>query len=194
MRYRCDKCRLTLPTQSYVIAMTDVPALDEDLDSSTIWTDARSVIEGPEDGGSQSDTNRPSTPTPHRGRTFLIRSISSGDVITLSDGKVMLAQPDGRASHWVCEEANGWLGFRNVVSGKLLGRGLDWGLCCSVTWHKEWERFHVHQQPEGGSVLLMSHWFNKIRPIGMRRENGTERLAMIEIGESDPIGWEFVEV
>lgn len=186
--------------------MALVLAPDADLDNSTIWTattppesvaeglpDNESQAEGLRDDESQAEPARLSTPVPRPGHTFLIRSVSSGEVITLVNGQIVLAHPDGRESHWVCEDVGGWFGFRNVVSGRFLGRNWDWDLCCSAPWGKEWEIFRAHQLPEGGTVLLMTHWWTE-RPVGIKRENGAERLAMIENWQADAAVWEFVEV
>src|SRR2546421_11330502 len=59
---------------------------------------------------------------PWPGSTFIIRSVSSGKVLTLLDGQVVLGLLGGRGSiHWECVETSGWLGFRNLVTGKFLG-------------------------------------------------------------------------
>ena len=40
--------------------------------------------------------------------TFIIRSVSSGHVITLRDGQIVLARPGGRGSiYWACMETKG---------------------------------------------------------------------------------------
>ena len=79
---------------------------------------------------------------PWPGSTFIIRSVSSGHVLTLLDGQVLLAQPGGPGSiYWACVETKGWLGFRNPVSGKFLGHNKYGGLCCSANQHQEWEKF-----------------------------------------------------
>ncbi|KAL1616423.1 hypothetical protein SLS56_011414 [Neofusicoccum ribis] len=173
------------------------PALDTEPDDSTVYT----AITPPEsvaaDVQNDHDCFKPteiSVTIPRPGNTYLIRSASSGEVITLLDGKIILAQPDGRGEcRWVCELDNGWFGFRNIVSGRYLGRDIDWRMCCSVTWLKEWEKFLARERPGGGSVLLMTHWW-VIRPIGMKMENGIKKLAMIENWESDEMIWEFIEV
>src|SRR6266487_2794649 len=44
-----------------------------------------------------------SSSVPWPGSTFIIRSVSSGQVITLLDGQIVLAPPGGRGSiHWAC--------------------------------------------------------------------------------------------
>jgi len=48
-------------------------------------------------------------------------------------------------------------------------------------------------RPEGGYVLLMTH-FERLWQVGIKLEQGVERLAKIGNGESDGIVWEFVQV
>ena len=131
---------------------------------------------------------------PWPGSTYIIRSVSSGHVITLLDGQIVLTQPGGRGSiHWVCVEAKGWLGFRNTVSGKFLGHDRNGRLCCSAERHRGWEYFCDRPRPEGGCVLLMTH-YESLWQVGIKVEQGVEKLAKIENGESDGIGWEFAKV
>ena len=132
-------------------------------------------------------------PWPNSG-TFIIRSVSSGHVITLLDGQITLTQPSGRSStHWVCEETRGWLGFRNFVSWKLLGHDEEGTLRCSARWHRGWEYFCVRMRPEGGCVLLMTH-HDRLWHVGIKVEQGVEKLAKIGDGGSGGMVWEFVKV
>ncbi|KAL2044107.1 hypothetical protein ABVK25_012463 [Lepraria finkii] len=131
---------------------------------------------------------------PWPGSTCIIRSVSSGHVITLLDGQIKLTQPGGRGSiHWVCVETKGWLGFRNTVSGKFLGHDGNGRLRCSADQHRGWEYFCVRPRPEGGCILLMTHYM-RLCQVGIKVEQGVEKLAKIENGESDGIGWEFAKI
>jgi hypothetical protein len=126
--------------------------------------------------------------------TFIIRCVSSGHVITLLDGQIQLTQPGGRGSiHWACTETKGWLGFRNTVSGKFLGHDVKGRLCCLAERHQGWEYFCVRMRPEGGCVLLMTH-YERLWHVGIKEEQGVEKLAKIGDGGSDGIVWEFVKV
>jgi hypothetical protein len=60
-----------------------------------------------------------------RSNDFSIRSVLSGDVITVDDGQVTLSRRgDHGCNEWVCvEDRNEWLGFRNVIAGRYLGYG-----------------------------------------------------------------------
>lgn len=155
---------------------------------------------------------------PWPGSTFIIRSASSGQVLTLLDGQLVLASPGmfilplsksggygvgaqltfcctgGRGSiHWACVQTKGWLGFRNTVSGRFLGHDSKGKLCCSVDRHRSWENFCVRQTPEGGYVLLMTH-FERLWHVGSIVDQGREKLAKIGEKMEDAIIWEFVKV
>ena len=168
-----------------------LPTFGSDLGDSTGYTATtppESVTSGLQDGFGSSGTTQPSSPVPRPGSTYLIKSAMSREVITLFEGQVVLALPDGRASQWRCISDNGWLGFRNVTSGRFLGHDKPWRLCCEQMWHREWERFQVRERGAGG-VLVMKDW-SELLPIGMR----AEKLSMIKNWESQEIIWEFIQV
>ncbi|KAI9748670.1 MAG: hypothetical protein M1835_001738 [Candelina submexicana] len=129
---------------------------------------------------------------PWPGSSFIIRSVESGHVITLLNGHVRLTQPGGHGCvRWECVETEGWLGFRNTVSGKYLGYDAKGRLRCSAEQHKKWEYFCARARPEGGCILLMTHW-EKLWRVGIMVEQGVEKLAKIE--GSDGMMWEFAKV
>ncbi|KAH8588121.1 hypothetical protein B0O99DRAFT_525690, partial [Bisporella sp. PMI_857] len=131
---------------------------------------------------------------PWPGSTFIIRSISSGHVITLLNGEVVLAPPGGRGSiHWACVETKAWLGFQNVASSGFLGHNIHGRLCCVVKHHHGWEYFCARMRPEGDYVLLMTHW-ERLWHVGIYLEHGVEKLAKIKDGGSGGVVWDFVKV
>lgn len=184
--------------------MTLVPAppiADPDDDTSNTYTAATTPPESDATGLHDDYDPIPMTAAqprsslkPQPGRTWLIRAVPSGEVITLHGGRIILSQqPAGRASHWDCVKTGGWLGFRNGVSGAYLGR--DWWLQfrCSAGWHQMWERFDIRERPEGvGSVLLMEHW--GLKRVGVKVDGGVKNLAVIDDWDVDEMVWEFVEV
>ena len=126
--------------------------------------------------------------------TYIIRSVPSGHVLTLHDGQIALSPPGGPGSiHWACVETKGWLGFRNTVSGKLLGHDKEGRLCCLADRHLGWERFCVRMRPQGGCVMLMTHW-EGIWHVGIKVERGVGKLAKIGEGGAGGMTWEFVRV
>lgn len=131
---------------------------------------------------------------PWPGSTFIIRSASSGEVITLLDGGVVLARPGGPGSiHWACIETKGWIGFRNSISGRFLGHDAQGNLRCGADRQQGWENFCVRMKPDGGYVLLMTH-HDRLWNVGVKMQKGVEKLAKVGEKESDGITWEFVKV
>ena len=131
---------------------------------------------------------------PWPGSTFIIRSVSSGHVITLLGGEIVLTQLGGRGSiYWECVETEGWLGFRDIVSGKLLGHDGKGILCCTALRHRGWEHFCVRMRPDGGCVLLMKD-YGRLWHVGIKVEQGVEKLAKIGDGGSEGMVWEFAKV
>ncbi|KAL8975790.1 MAG: hypothetical protein Q9205_008073 [Flavoplaca limonia] len=168
-----------------------------DRDESTIYTVATPPETVPSAPATSWDGHNPEPSSflvPWPGSTFIIRSVSSGHVLTLLDGQIVLTQPGGRGSiHWACVETKGWLGFLNVVSGKFLGYDANWKLCCSAERHSWWEFFCIRMRPEGGCVLLMTH-YERLWQVGIKVEQGVEKLAKMEYGGSDRIVWEFAKI
>ncbi|KAL8769041.1 MAG: hypothetical protein Q9209_004827 [Squamulea sp. 1 TL-2023] len=170
----------------------------DDSTTYTAITPPETVPDVPSDILSDHDSSHGDQPSsflvPWPGSTFIIRSVKSGHVLTLLDGQIVLAQPGGRGSiHWACVETKGWFGFLNVVSGMFLGYDANWKLCCSVERHRWWEFFCVRPRPEGGCVLFTTH-YERLWPVGIKVEQGVEKLAKIEGGGSDGIVWEFAKV
>ena len=90
----------------------------------------------------------------------------------------MLTESNVRDSvYWRCVETKGWLGFQNTVSGKFLGHDAKGKLCCSAERHRSWEYFCVRMRPEG-----------------IKEEEGVEKLAKTGEGGADGIVWEFTRV
>lgn len=73
---------------------------------------------------SADDTSGSRFTIPEPGKIYRVHHPDTKKVIALVEGKVELqqtsAQP-GEGSFWTCVENNGWLGFRNSVSGTYLG-------------------------------------------------------------------------
>lgn len=106
----------------------------------------------------------------------------------------MLASPDSRGSFYQdCIETGGWVGFQDPNSNRFLGHDISGRLCCEAKRHELWECFHARARPEGGYVLLMTHWF-WLRYVGIKVEEGFEKLVKIGDKEGDAIVWEFVKV
>ena len=171
------------------------PIVDPDESTNyTVTTPPETVMSDLLDDDPLSNLRINSSSVPWPGSSFIIRNTSSGHVITLRDGQVMLAPPGGRGSiHWACVDNKGWLGFQSPVSGRFLGHNFHGNLLCSAAQQQGWENFCVRLRPEGGFLLLMTHW-DRLWYVGSYVENGMEKLRKVADKESDGIIWEFVKV
>jgi hypothetical protein len=165
-------------------------------DDSTVWTantppatvmndlpDAEDLFSSPK--------SRSSVPWP--GSTFMIRHAATGHIITLHDGRIQLLPLGSRGSiYWACVETKGWLGFKNTITGCFLGHNFHGNLVCVARKHLGWENFEARLRPEGGYVLLMTH-FERLWHVGVRMDMGTQRLAKLGDGAADGEVWEFVK-
>jgi hypothetical protein len=102
-------------------------------------------------------TNRVEEVTPWAGESFVIREKDTHLTIALVRGKLLACQGvNGYCGYqWDCVEKNGWLGFRNSVSGTYLGRDDDLNLKANVYHHMPWEYFCARRHPEGGYILMV---------------------------------------
>ncbi|KAL9046133.1 MAG: hypothetical protein Q9214_000953 [Letrouitia sp. 1 TL-2023] len=180
--------------------LLDPGLVQNNRDDSTVYSEAATPPESIDTFLGDRDTlngTEPSSPflVPWPGSTFIIRSVSSGKLLTLLDGQLVLAQPGSQGSiHWACIETKGWLGFRNVVSGRLLGHDAKGNLTCSASRQQGWENFCVRMRPEGGCVLLMTH-YERLWHVGIKVEQGQDRLAKVgNEGGNDGIVWEFSKI
>jgi len=131
---------------------------------------------------------------PWPGSTFIIRSAESGRVLTLLDGQLILASPGTRGSiHWECIQTNGWIGFKNTVSGRFLGHDKVGRLRCISSAHEWWEYFCPRSTPDGGYVLMMTN-YSKLWHVGSRVDDGKLVLAKISEKSEDAMIWEFTKV
>lgn len=132
---------------------------------------------------------------PQAGKIFIIRDHKTGRVLTLLDGDVSLQSPGtpGSAYHWMCEEINGWLGFKNMASGTYLGRNFYDNIYARATQHRYWENFCVRMHPNGGYVLVMTH-YAKLWPLQQKNEGNMQKLFKVDAPIKDGNVWVFVEV
>ena len=136
---------------------------------------------------------------PWPGSTYIISHSTTSNVLTLASGKVTMTPPGGPPSssgsiHWECVENNGWVGFRNRVSGRYLGYDKGGSLICGAGQAKEWEQFCVRAHPDGGYVLLMTHW-HELKPVGV-----IDGKKVVKLGQHHKVKveegtvWKFVKV
>lgn len=127
---------------------------------------------------------------PWAGETFIIRNRVHGQIITLKDGNLRLeANVSGiGGSHWVCVETDGWLGFRNCVSGTYIGHNGHRSFHAKATLHKNFEFFCAKRHPDGGYLLLTIHG-----SIFWKMDIGEDGNELVETGNEGTV-WEFIKV
>ncbi|KAI1810318.1 hypothetical protein GGS20DRAFT_568180 [Poronia punctata] len=93
---------------------------------------------------------------PEHHKMYMIRDISTKMAITLEWGKITLVTKPGHAGgwQWCCESNKGWLGFREVVSGKFMGRDKDDCLATNP-WMSQYDSFVLRACEAGGYNLYI---------------------------------------
>ncbi|KAF1919254.1 hypothetical protein BDU57DRAFT_135172 [Ampelomyces quisqualis] len=134
---------------------------------------------------------------PWPGRTFIIRSQTTAQVITFLDGEVILDKPGGLGTYrWKCVETEGWMGFKDPASAQYLGFQEHGLLFCRVPHHRRNEYMCTRMRPEGGCVLLVSYG-DSLCPVGVfAEETGNRVKPKIKVmdWDSEGIVWDFIEV
>jgi hypothetical protein len=128
---------------------------------------------------------------------ILIRSATTDHLLTLLDGSVTLAPPDTNgATIWHVVESQGWMGFRNGVTGKFLCHyQANPMLHCSAEQQDSLRHFTITPVSggNGGHILQMADWWT-LRPVVVSEEGGVKRLGRTGDRLTDGEVWEFVDV
>jgi len=130
---------------------------------------------------------------PEPGGIFIIRKRGYGKIFTLEDGNLQLKSSISEVGgcHWVCVEKDGWLGFRNCISGTYIGHDGRGKFYAKATRHKDYESFCVRKHPDGDYLLLTRHW-SKLWKMDIKRNgDGLNELVETETGGTT---WQFVKV
>lgn len=122
---------------------------------------------------------------------FIIRNRETCKTITLLDGKLQLCEELTLQGgfHWLCVEKDGWLGFRNCVSGTYMGHDGDnkKRFVARVTHHRDHEYFCVRPNAKrGGYELLMRHG-QKLWKMAVADDGKT----LIEVTQGEGATWDF---
>lgn len=125
---------------------------------------------------------------PWPGNTFVIYNKETGLSITVVGGKLQVSPEFTLRGgyHWDCVEKNGWLGFRNCVSGRFIGHDSKGNFIANVSHHQGHEYFCARRHPEGGYILLMRHGDNMVKMA-----IGNDGKSLIET-KNEGTRWEFI--
>ncbi|RYP46424.1 hypothetical protein DL769_011397 [Monosporascus sp. CRB-8-3] len=164
----------------------------ESSDSDTAYTPTHTTM-NPEDPDAFERFSMGGIPTvPEAGGTYMIRDLDSGRAITLVAGRVSLERDASRNGGWrwhCVEKDDGWLGFRETVSGKYLGRDGSGGFRVKADRFDFWESLVLRPIKEGGYHIMAMHWWT-FRRMGIAKEGN-----LVECASRDGAArWEFIEV
>lgn len=178
---------------------------ETDPDAATRYTPSTTTMNHTDNlGDDVSRTGKELSAIPWPGSKYIIRSVLTGQVITLekSSGRIVLGYPEGDSVfRWDCVERDGWMGFKaDDGLDRFLGYDKREHLCCVAPRHELWEFFCVRQRPCGNYSLLMAHYdnmftaaFKKLRPVGFSVEHEPRRLSLMTDWGSPSIVWEFIK-
>lgn len=131
---------------------------------------------------------------PQPGKTYVIYHRRTNKVITLVEGALELQsvadEKPGGGWYWTCVEKNGWLGFRNHVSGTYLGHDARGGFHAKVMHHKTHEYFCVRRDPRGGYTIFVKHG----QGDELWRMSCDEDASSLVESKSEGEQWKFQEV
>jgi hypothetical protein len=126
----------------------------------------------------------------------MIREVESGKAITLVNGRLTLVRDAGTRGgwQWHCEEQDdGWLGFRDAVSGKYLGHDNRDGFRVQASKHLSWESFILRPREAGGYNLLVKDG-NRLRAMAVTDADKMSPRLLLASNAKEGARWEFVEV
>ncbi|KAI8962374.1 hypothetical protein F5Y11DRAFT_347506 [Daldinia sp. FL1419] len=127
---------------------------------------------------------------PWPGHTFVIREPVSGKLLTIVGGQLRLEPHKGEQGgyHWICEQKNGWLGFRDPIHNIYMGHDSLGTFIAQVRHHKAHEYFSTIRHPDGGYILVTNYkdWLQRM----VIAEDGQRLVTSMDGGTP----FEFVKV
>lgn len=109
------------------------------------------------DGASNDESQIIDDIVPWAGEVFVISEESGDHTITVCNGTLRVCRGLNQFGgfFWECVENNGWLGFRNCISGKYMGRDDAGNFVADAGDHTQHEWICARRHPDGGYVLLV---------------------------------------
>ncbi|KAK6958027.1 hypothetical protein Daesc_000820 [Daldinia eschscholtzii] len=99
---------------------------------------------------------------PEAGGTYMIRHVDTGRAVTLADGDLVLRTDVGTDGGWrwhCSENDNGWLRFRETVSGAYLGRDGYGGFRAKEQSPGKGEHLLIRPREAGGCNIFAMDWW-----------------------------------
>ncbi|KAI0521313.1 hypothetical protein F5B22DRAFT_644038 [Xylaria bambusicola] len=133
---------------------------------------------------------------PESGGVYMIREIDTKRTITLRQGQVTMTRgtsPQG-GWQWICEERqNGYIGFRDIVSGKYLGRGSGGEFHAEAKEMGDKESFVLRPRNAGGHNLMVKRW-RGLKAVAMGDCENAEPKLVEASSRTSPARLEFIRV
>lgn len=130
---------------------------------------------------------------PIPGKSLMIRTRKEPHLIlTLCSGELkFLRKPiPGGGCFWQCVKKDGWLGFRNTVSGTYLGHDGQGKLYAKQSHHEPFEHFTMERDVDGGYILQQLMGPNNELVQVCLNEDGKSLMQQKEGGTA----WDFIDV
>ncbi|KAI5918805.1 hypothetical protein F4810DRAFT_715168 [Camillea tinctor] len=163
-------------------------------DTDSIYTPTHTATaSGPESTTSTTTGAWGIAGAPEASGTYMIRNLDTGEALVLRNGELELTRDVGIEGGccWLCEERDdGWLGFRESVSGRYLGRDPSGGLYARAVEHGSPEALLVRPLSGGGYHIITCSWWT-LRRVGIRGGR------FVEVGKRErqtAARWEFIEM
>ncbi|KAI0547796.1 hypothetical protein F4679DRAFT_597457 [Xylaria curta] len=133
---------------------------------------------------------------PEPGNTYKIVEVGSERAIALVRGCLTLVWDAGTRGgwQWDCEEnPDGWIGFRDAVSGGYLGHDNKGGYIARAGKLDSWESFVLRPRAAGGYNLCVK-FGNKLKPMGVSESDGPTPKLVDAKSPEEAARWEFYKV
>lgn len=133
---------------------------------------------------------------PEPGHVYMIREANLDKALTVLNGELtLMSHTDTRGGwQWHCEQnANGWMGFRDAVSGRYLGHDNRGGYVVQAKRLSDWESFVIRHRKGGGYNLCVKYG-HKLKPMGTAVGDGTGMKLVDAPSPAEAAVWAFIEV
>lgn len=137
--------------------------------------------------GLSGSANKVDEVVPWPGETLIIREKDTQLILTLLGGHLKLC-PTAAARggfEWDCTEQNGWLGFRNTISGQHISFDRDYGFTAVSYTLLSSNKFNARRHPEGGYILMA-------KDCEILRQMSLSPEKSLSWREKNETRWEFV--
>ncbi|KAK4222427.1 hypothetical protein QBC38DRAFT_504031 [Podospora fimiseda] len=142
---------------------------------------------------------------PRANKRFILTDQTSKYALALQNGNLIYVERAamstiiGACWLWDCVEKNGWLGFKNAVSGGHLGVQ-DGVVKAHNRLHEKGSWLYVRPELTGQGYLLLVVWSSKLFKIGMRGNYKEAKCGIcpgpygsLEEAYLKSIAWGFIE-